>query len=85
MQVNSKDKEMRNTPIGEAEADRKTGGRAMGETSLAETSKILKLSLSLEVYGELVREALRRGCTPEQLVAQQIDQLANASGKCAIP
>lgn len=48
--------------------------------SPAETSATLKLNLSMEVYSELARQALRRGCTPEQLVAQQIQLLANAAG-----
>ena len=55
------------------------------ETSPEETSRQLKLTLSLEIYRELSRLALLRGCTPEQLLAHQIEELANASGRCAIP
>ena len=55
------------------------------ETSPEETSRQLKLTLSLEIYRELSRQALLRGCTPEQLLAHQIEELANASGRCAIP
>ena len=55
------------------------------ETSPKETSRQLKLILSLEIYRELSRQALLRGCTPEQLLALQIEELANASGRCAIP
>ena len=55
------------------------------ETALEETTRQLKLTLSLEIYRELSRLALLRGCTPEQLLAHQIEELANASGRCAIP
>lgn len=55
------------------------------EASLKETSKQLNLILSLEIYRELSRLALLRGYTPEQLLAHQIEELANASGRCAIP
>lgn len=55
------------------------------ETSPEETSRQLKLTLSLEIYRELSRQALLRGCTTEQLLARQIEELANASGRCAIP
>ena len=55
------------------------------ETSPEETSRQLNLTLSLEIYRELSRQALLRGCTPEQLLAHQIEELANASGRCAIP
>ena len=55
------------------------------ETSPEETFRQLKLTLSLEIYRELSRQALLRGCTPEQLLAHQIEELANASGRCAIP
>ena len=55
------------------------------ETSPEETSRQLKLTLSLEIYRELSRQALLRGCTPEQLLAHQIEELANASSRCAIP
>ena len=54
-------------------------------TSQEETSRQLNLILSLEIYRELSRQALLRGCTPEQLLAHQIEELANASGRCAIP
>ena len=55
------------------------------ESSLKETSRQLNLNLSLEIYRELSRLALLRGCTPEQLLAHQIEELANASSRCAIP
>lgn len=51
------------------------------ESSPEEISQQLNLNLSLEIYRELSRLALLRGCTPEQLLAHQLEEQANASGR----
>jgi hypothetical protein len=38
--------------------------------------KRCRVELSMEEYGRLARRALREGCTPEELVAREIEQLA---------
>lgn len=40
-----------------------------------ETTQICKVDLPIATYGELVQLALRQGCTPEELVAQQIKRI----------
>ena len=43
-------------------------------TSQDETMKICRVNLPIADYGQLVQLALRKGCTPEELVAQQIER-----------
>ena len=45
------------------------------EHSQDETTQICKVDLPMNVYGQLVQQALRQGCTPEELVAQQIERI----------
>ena len=45
------------------------------EHSQDETPQICKVDLPVNVYGQLVQQALRQGCTPEELVAQQIERI----------
>ena len=44
-------------------------------TSQDETIKICRVNLPIADYGQLVQLALRQGCTPEELVEQQIERL----------
>lgn len=46
------------------------------KNSLVETCEVYRLQLSQEEYGQLMRRALMEGCSPEELVARTIQQLA---------
>ena len=49
--------------------------QAESQTSQEETSKEFHLTLSLETYGSIARRALQEGCTVEELIARQIEQI----------
>ena len=68
-EVNNCDKETGTPQLPEV---RENGVRH--EHSPDETTRICKVDLPMNVYGLLVQQALRQGCTPEELVAQQIER-----------
>ena len=79
---------MSNKEINKQEEDigrqHKTGGQATRlrqESSQDETMKFCKVNLPIADYGQLVQLALRQGCTPEELVAQQIEHLIRKGTK----
>lgn len=45
------------------------------EHSQDETTEICRVNLPMADYGQLQQLALRQGCTPEELVAQQIERI----------
>lgn len=51
--------------------------QAAAPTSQEEISKEFHLTLSLETYGSIARRALQEGCSVEELIARQIEQITH--------
>lgn len=67
--INKQDKER------DEQQERNILERGMRQThSQDETMKVCQVNLPIADYGQLMQLALRQGCTPEELVAQQIER-----------
>jgi len=51
-------------------------------TSRKETAMEYHISLSTEEYSRIVRRALQKGCSVEELIAQRIEQMIHEGEMC---
>ena len=62
--------------------DEKKGTEGQGSAVAEEAHKTLTINLDLAIHNKLILAATKHGCSPEELVTQQISKLLHVDSSC---